>query len=127
MKNVAYKVVSNSQVLPDGFITDDHFETDQDVEEGYLVLPKDQFNALFANNVNLLRAFERSKGVVAVDTPNHPVTPVPERVAERLSPEALAQQNALVSQNAQNVELFQQFLAWKNSQSGGGNGSQGNA
>ena len=109
MKNVAYKTAQNDPNLPNGFITE-HFATDQDVVEGYLVVSLDVFNALFQNNIILLRQFENSRGIRTV----HPDTPAPvlrpatdaEHVPANFVPPVPA------GPDPNNAELFNQFLAW---------------
>jgi len=106
MKYVAYKTALNNPNLPNGFITD-HFETDQETVDGYVVVTLDSFNQLFKNNVALIRQSEASRKIVTV----HPDTPAPvlrhaseaEHVPNDVSPP---------TQDQANAELFNQFLAW---------------
>lgn len=115
MKNVAYKVSKGNPNLPDGFITE-HFETDQDVEEGCIIVSNSTFSVLLENNVSLFRSFEASKGIVTAD-PN--ATPPPLRPASDAQPinqEIMAQKQAEMQQSIADAELFKQFLAWKKSQ-----------
>ena len=108
-KYIAYKTAQNDPNLPSGFITE-HFETDKDVVEGYTVVSLEVFNALFANNVTLIRQAEAAKGIVTV----HPSTPAPtqrsnnevEHVPDDYVPPAPT------NPDPNNAELFNQFLAW---------------
>lgn len=108
MKYIAYKTAKNDPNLPDGFITE-HFETDQETLEGYNVVTLDIFNAIFQNNVLLIRSMEAAKGVVTVN-PNTP-TPIlrPASDAEHV-PANFTPPTTNTDPNS--VELFNQFLAW---------------
>ena len=66
MSNIAYKTAQNDPNLPDGFITE-HFETDQESLPGYNIVTLDVFNQLFQNNIPLMRAKEKSNGIVTAD------------------------------------------------------------
>lgn len=124
MKNVAYKTMQNNPNIPDGFIID-HFETDSDVVEGYIVVNKFAFEQLLANNINLIRAFEAKKGT-SVAHPNLPPVPVKANsVAEPADPAIIAKikqeiedRKKAEQQNQADAALFQQFLEWKRSQQG---------
>lgn len=70
MKNIAYKVAQGIPNLPDGFVIE-HYETNDDTVEGYLVVPKAQFQYILDNNIPLFRAFEAARGIVTGD-PNAP-------------------------------------------------------
>lgn len=122
MKNVAYKTIQNNPNLPNGFIVD-HFETDEDKVEGYVVVSKDSFSQLLANNVSLMRTHETNKGISAAD----PVQPAhrarPNEHAEPVDPTLKAQQlaaeHAAQQKSSENRVLFEEFLAWKNAKSVG--------
>ncbi len=109
MKYVAYKTAQNDPNLPNGFITE-HFSTDKEIVEGYIVAPLEVFNAIFQNNIALIRQSEVAKGITTVN----PGTPAPvlrpasdaEHVPANFVPEG---QN---SPDPANTELFSQFLAW---------------
>lgn len=126
MKNVAYKTMQNNPNIPDGFIID-HFETDQDVVEGYKVVSKATFDQLLMNNVDLMRAHENKKNVTSAH-PNLP--PVPQKsnnAAEPADPSIVAKikkdiadRAAAIKQDQEDAALFQQFLEWKRSQQGSG-------
>jgi len=121
MKNVAYKTMQNNPNVPNGFIID-HFETDEDVVEGYSVVSKDVFSQLLLNNVELMRGHEDNKGVVSAD-PNLPSVPVrPNEHAEPASVNMMTERNKAIQQNQDDLALFQQFMAWKKTQ-GSGSGS----
>lgn len=109
MKYIAYKTAQNDPILPNGFITE-HFATDQETLEGYSVVTLEIFNALFQNNITLIRRSETSKGIVTVN-PNTP-TPVLRNAAEvEQVPANFVPPNS-VETNAASAELFNQFLAW---------------
>lgn len=115
MKNVAYKTTKDAPGLPDGFVTE-HFETDEDVEEGYSIVSKDNFAILLANNISLLQNYESStKGIIAASAA--PPAPDTTRVAQPVSEETKAARQKVLDEQAKNAELFAQFLAWKASQS----------
>src|SRR5258706_2119998 len=92
LKNVAYKVASGIQGLPDGFITES-METDEDVVEGYTVVPHDKISELILKNVSLMQ--EVSKYHVGV--PYSTEAPTPRNVVQ-----------------AQAADEYQEFLKWKN-------------
>lgn len=107
MKNIAYKTAKGDPSLPDGFITD-HFETDADTLEGYEVVSLDVFNALFQNNVTLVRKAESERGIVTVD-PSVTSFPIPRLASEAENvPTDLVQSPTL----SDNQALFNQFLSW---------------
>lgn len=112
MLKVAYKVAMNIPGLPNGFIQE-HFETDQDSVEGYLITSKENFSNLLANNAALMQAFDAQNGVVT--TP--PAQKEKPKVAEPIAPEVLAERQALEDKAKQDMELFKQFMAWKALQS----------
>lgn len=115
MKNIAYKTTKGAPGLPDGFITE-HFETDNDAEEGYLIAPKDNFGTLLNNNATLLQSFENStKGIIVASSQAQ--APEPAKVAQPVSEETKAARQKVLDEQAATAALFQQFLAWKNSQS----------
>lgn len=125
MKNVAYKTISGNPNLPDGFIID-HFETDQDTVEGYIVVDKNVFTQLLANNVVLMRAHEANKGVVSVHPHSPPPPRKPDSAAEPADPEIMAKikqdiedRKKALQQDRADAALFQQFLEWKRTQSSG--------
>jgi hypothetical protein len=109
MANIAYKTAHNDPNFPDGFITE-HFETNENVLEGYTVVSLEVFNALFQNNIPLIRKFEAVNNVVTI----HPDTPSPvlrpasdaEHVPANFVPPAPT------TPDANSTELFNQFLAW---------------
>lgn len=115
MKNVAYKVNTTNPNIPNGFITD-HFETDQDIVEGYLVVDQTTFQALIQNNVELLRKHEVNAGVqdVTFGIPVHTRRPAEE--AQPVSAEIMAERKKAIEQNLSDAKLFQEFLSWKKSQ-----------
>lgn len=121
MKNIAYKVSKDNPNLPDGFITD-HFETDKDSEEGYLIAPLGLFNKLLENNIELYRNFEKAKGIITADSNAPAVTPRPAEEAQTVAaaaPQSVAEAAAAQAANANvanNAQLFAEFLAWKQSQ-----------
>jgi hypothetical protein len=119
MKNVAYKTIQNNPNFPDGFIID-HFETDDDVVEGFVVVNKEVFSQLLLNNITLMRAYERNtKGIVEAH-PNNPPRPIiANDKAEPASINVITERNKAIQQNQADVELFKQFLAWKSSQDSG--------
>ena len=123
MNNIAYKVAKNISNLPDGFITE-HFETDADAEEGYLVTSKDNFSKLMENNAVLFKAWQEVNGkpgdsVVSDDpsiVPDPQPLPAPiSKQVEGLSAASKAEQDAIKSKKETDEALFQQFIAWKNS------------
>jgi hypothetical protein len=139
MKKIAYKVNQNNPNLPTGFITE-HFETDEDAVEGYLVVSKDVFSQMLVNNISLMRTHESTKlGVSGADPrfPGHMQRPNHE--AEQIDASLMAakkkEMEEKLKKNKENMELFAQFLEWKKSQDGGegnngtgtGGGSAGNA
>lgn len=80
---IAYKVSKGNPELPDGFITD-HFEVTTPILEGYTVVSLEAFNSIFQGNATLLQAFERSRGIITVDSTQVPVeTP---KVAQAVPP-----------------------------------------
>lgn len=116
MKYIAYKTAQNDPNLPNGFITE-HFETDKETLEGYNVVSLEIFNALYQNNVTLVRAAEAARGIV----PQHPGLPTPlirpasdvEQVPANFVPPPPAQApGSPQSVDPNNQELFNQFLAW---------------
>lgn len=100
-KNIAYKVAKNISNLPDGFVTE-HMETDEDAVEGFLVVPREAFPELMANNVALMASFNKE---AAARSPN------------KTSGAAITGTN-IPPQSSPDDALFQQFLAWKASQGG---------
>ena len=113
MKNVAYKVSKGSKSYPDGFVTD-HFPTNNDQEEGFLITSVENFNLLLANNVTLMRNWEALNGIIVAENKSEEAEkPDPNKVAEKQSPESLARTQQLQNDNAKEAELFKQFLAWK--------------
>lgn len=122
MKYIAYKTAQNDPNLPNGFITD-HFETDEEVLDGYQVVTLDVFNTIFQNNVTLVRQAEAQRGVVTIH-PNTPVNdPRPASTVEHVPDDYVPPQTQTVEQNA---ELFNQFLAWVAAGKPGSNGTPGN-
>lgn len=124
MTKIAYKINTTNPNLPNGFIVD-HFETDQDTVEGYIVVDMSVFSQIFANNVTLLRQHETNRGI----TPSNPFQPPhpkrPNNEAEPIDQTVVAarKQEMADAQAASedNAKLFKEFLAWKNS--GGNAGS----
>jgi hypothetical protein len=106
MTYIAYKTAKNDPNLPNGFIIE-HFETDKDTLEGYVVVSLEIFNAIFQNNVVLLRAAENNKGV----TSQHPNVPLPE-LKPASDVEHVPSDFAAKVAPAANAELFNQFLTW---------------
>lgn len=107
---IAYKTAQNSPDFPNGFITE-HFETDKEILEGYTVVSLETFNAIFQNNVTLVRKAERERGTVMTvgpETPQPVLRPASdiEHVPTDFVPPAPA------NVNTSNAELFNQFLAW---------------
>lgn len=121
MKKIAYKMntESDNPNLPNGFIID-HFETDENIVEGYIVVDKQIFSQLFQNNVNLMRSHESKVGIVGA----HPELPEfprrSNREAEPVDQSLMTERKRLaeeaMNKEKQDLELFQQFLAWKKSQ-----------
>ena len=125
MKNVAYKTMQNNPNLPNGFIID-HFETDDDVVPGYIVVDKNSFTQILENNVTLMRMHETNKGIMVAD-PSQPPHPVrPNEQAEPADVNMLTARQKTMAQNQADMDLFKQFMALKASQgsdSGSGSGS----
>jgi hypothetical protein len=129
MKNVAYKTMKNNPNIPDGFIVD-HYETDDDTVEGYIVVAKEMFSQLLLNNVTLMRAHETSAKGIEPAHPNNPPRPV---IANDKAIPAdmnivVARQKEMqqaVEKNKADVELFKQFMAWKASQDTGSGSDSG--
>jgi hypothetical protein len=126
MKNVAYKTIQNNPNMPNGFIVD-HFETDEDKVEGYMVVSAASFTQLLANNVTLLRTHEINKGITGADPAQPAHMARPNEHAEPVDPTLKAQQQAAAEAAAkaqqqkqdENSALFQEFLAWRNAQNSG--------
>lgn len=117
MTKVAYKVNTTNPNLPNGFVID-HFETEQDQVEGYLVVDKDVFQRLLLNNVTTLRQHEMTQGIVggpgtplATLRPASEAQPIDQALMEQ---KKKAYEEELAKRQA-DAELFQQFLAWKKS------------
>lgn len=127
MLKIAYKVSQGSPNLPDGFIID-HFQTDKDAVEGYQIATQAVFEKMLEFNINLMRNWEKQKGLVTVDSTNPPQDPRPTVAAQPISAEDRATQLAAAKKALQkplleaagvseeNTKLFQEFLAWKQSQ-----------
>ncbi len=122
MTKIAYKLNTTNPNLPSDFIID-HFETDQDQIEGYLVAEKDVFQQLLLNNVTSLRKHE------AIQTPSFgpSAAPLPMRPAHEAEPvdqELMNKKKKALEDELQKrqseAEMFQQFLAWKKSQENNG-------
>lgn len=119
MSKIAYKINTDNPNLPTGFITD-HFETTEQIVEGYIVVDKSVFSQLFENNINLMRAHENVGGIRGA----HPELPeFPRRAnreAEPVDQSLMAERKRLAEEAAakerQDLQLFQQFLEWKKSQ-----------
>jgi hypothetical protein len=118
MIKIAFKVSHNIPNLPDGFIID-HFETDKDIVEGYTVTSHEIFEKLLENNVSLMRTWEKNNGIVTADSNIPPPPPRPSNQAEPLSQEQLAARKKAQQDAVDNTKLFQEFLAWKKSQTSG--------
>lgn len=126
MKNIAYKTISGNPNLPNGFITE-HFETDQDVLEGYTVVNKAAFDQLLINNVMMMRMHEENKVNVTAAHPNLP--PVPRRPDSHAEPtdhatitqikKEIEDRKKAAQQDQADEALFKQFLEWKRSQGSG--------
>lgn len=110
MKNIAYKVSKGSEQYPDGFITES-IETDEDSLEGYTVVPMESFPKLVQESAQLLHNFNDAKKFAQ----NKSVSA--EKIPQQLTNEAKAEVKKFREGQA-NEELFKQFLAWKQSQSG---------
>lgn len=91
-KNIAYKVASGNPDLPNGFITES-METDEDVVEGFIVVPSEQFQSLVLYSANLMKEFAQSH----VGIPHSNEAPVPRNVAQAMA-----------------ADEYQEFLKWKN-------------
>lgn len=120
MKNVAYKTSQNNPNLPNGYITE-HFETNEDSVEGYLIVSAADFNTIFANNEVILKAFTEAKGIIT--TGQNTVQPTarsesPAHIPTDVKQQMIAQVTANKAQAEQDSILFKQFLAWKASQGG---------
>jgi hypothetical protein len=113
MKKIAYKVSINNPNLPNGFIVE-HFETENDSEEGYFIASIESFSVLIANNATLIKKFEESKGISYLE--KAPRESLSNRTPQALSPELVAEAKKIKEDKQKEIELFQQFLAWKNSQ-----------
>lgn len=118
MAKIAYKTNTDNPNLPNGFITD-HFETDQDQIEGHTVVELAVFSAVLQGNVALLRQHEVNAGPqgAAQGLQVHPMRPAEH--AQPVSQEIMAQHKVVMQQNTENARLFQEFMAWKNSQNQG--------
>ena len=116
MKNIAYKVSQGNPNLPDGFVTD-HFETDETAIEGYSIIPQAAFQTVLDNNIFLYRNFEKGNGIVTSDKVTVPTPIKPDSEAQLPSPESIAATQKALKEQADSAALFQQFLAWKASQS----------
>lgn len=97
-KNVAYKVSVGDPNLPDGFITQS-METDEDVVEGFIVVPHDQFPSLVLASANLMKEFAQSH----IGVPHSTGTPTPRNVEQ-----------------AKAADEYQEFLKWKNNKGASG-------
>lgn len=106
---IAYKTAQNDPNLPNGFITE-HFETDKETLEGYTIVSLEVFNALFQNNVVLMRQFENARGIRTVN-PSTP-TPALRNASEAQQVPADFVPPAPPGPDPNNTELFNQFLAW---------------
>lgn len=103
-KNIAYKIAKNVEGLPDGAVTD-NFETDDENLDGYIIVPRDSFEAVMKKNRDLLLAYQNNV---------HGNLPVATNRGSAISPELKKDQQKKAEADA---ALFAQFLAWKNSQS----------
>lgn len=102
MTKVAYKVANGLPNLPNGFIIE-HFETQQDAVEGYVVTTLESFSALLANNGPLLQAYEIQQNEILTARLNaNAKVLVSKSVKKEISDEDEA--------------LFKEFLAWKAAQ-----------
>lgn len=106
-KYIAYTVAVNQPGLPNGFITT-HFATDQSTLDGYLVVPLDTFNTLFANNVTLIRQQEVNNGLMTVPASTPAPVPRPATEAQHVPADFVAPSN----NSPASLDLFNQFLAW---------------
>jgi hypothetical protein len=125
MKNVAYKTISGNPNYPNGFIIE-HFETDQDAVEGYVVVDKSIFSQLLANNVAMMRMHESNNGIQSAHPNLPPVPRKPDSAAEPADQVLMAKikQDLENAQKAsqpspEDLALFQQFMEWKKSQNSG--------
>ena len=89
-KNIAYKQTQSEINYPNGFVKE-FFETDDDLVEGYNVILREDFPKLMENNKKLMTSFvpDMSNKIKEVSNTQQP---------------------------SNDDALFQQFLAWKNSQ-----------
>jgi len=116
MTKIAYKVNTTNPNLPNGFIID-HFDTDQDQVEGYIVVDQSVFDDLIQSNVQILRQHEANQstsGAPQQGIPVHPRRDASE--AQPIDPQIMAQKNQSLAQAQADTQLFQQFLEWKKSQ-----------
>ena len=106
---IAYKTAQNDPGLPNGFITE-HFETDKETLEGYNIVTLEIFNAIFQNNVALVRQAESSRGIVTVN-PNTPAPVLRSASEAEHVPDNFVPPSPTDTSPA-SAELFNQFLAW---------------
>lgn len=125
MTKIAYKTNTTNPNLPNGFIID-HFETDQDMVEGYIVVDKAIFSQLLANNIPLMREHETNKGITSAHPNLPPVPRKPNEAAEPVDHATMTQikkeiedRKKAAQQDQADAALFQQFLEWKRSQGSG--------
>lgn len=125
MKNIAYKTNTINPNMPIGFVIE-HFETDEDSLEGYLVVNKETFSQVMINNVSLMRTYETRGGIAAADPRQPGPLPRKNEEAQPADRTMMAEKEKQIQQTTQDAELFMQFLEWKRSQGGtGGAGSGG--
>lgn len=118
MTKIAYKVNTTNPNLPQGFIVD-HFETEQDMVEGYIIVDQPTFQKLIHNNVALMRQHEVSLGIQGAPQgiPIHPRRDASE--AQPVDHAMMEERKKVAEQHAADARLFQEFMAWRKSQSQG--------
>lgn len=119
MKNIAYKTIENNPNFPNGFIIE-HFETDEEVLEGYNIVDKTVFSQLLLQNVNMMRAFESQNNITGAHPNVGPVPLTPNNMAQPVDTAIMAAKKKEIEDikkaKDEERELFKQFLAWKKSQ-----------
>ena len=122
MAKIAYKINTENPNIPHGFIID-HFETTEQVVEGYIVVDKHIFSVLLENNVNLMRSHENTVVGIKGAHPELPEFPRrSNREAEPVDQTLMAEKKRLAEEAAakekEEMQLFHQFMEWKKSQQG---------
>lgn len=113
MFNVAYKVSKNNANLPDGFVID-HFQTNEDEIEDYLIVSVDVFQNILNSNTELFIKFEKSK--ISTNPKQAPKASIvnPADILAVNKEKVPADDKS--QEDIDNEKLFKEFLAWKNSQ-----------